>query len=98
MTPPPTDNINFPHLLLTAILTLAVIWGILAIFPFPSDSPHGMVPKILTGDLPDCATTIGSDTGYYCQINNVSQYCRVEKGVVDSLVTKEPHCSPVMLV
>lgn len=95
---PKDDSINWPHMLFVAIITLAVFWVVLAIFPLPDYAPHGMVPKILTGNLPDCANTIGSDTGYYCQINNVSQYCKVDVDATDPFVRITPYCQTVMLV
>lgn len=64
----------------------------------PFVQPDEWAFKIMKGDLPDCGTTIGTDTGYYCQIDNVSYFCKVDRSAADPFVRNNPYCNPVVIV
>ncbi len=84
-------------LLIAACVGIIVTTMIATFFVVPQmDINKGvMVMKIMRGDLPDCATTIGSDTGYYCQVDRISYFCKVDKNAVDPYVRMHPFCNEV---
>jgi hypothetical protein len=81
--------------LLVALLVVGLFLAIALQFFIPrADS---MVIKIIRADLPECETTIGTPSGYYCAQNNTSYFCKVDSSQPDPYVRTHPYCEAVYL-
>ena len=82
--------------IIAVVITIAILWvGFSTISPI---QPNPMVIKIIRGDLPPCESTIGTPTGYYCQVNNVSMFCKVDTHAADPFVRTHPYCEEMVYV
>jgi hypothetical protein len=87
--------------LIGAIIATIIIylWIVVILSPIIIDKESTtQVSKILHGDLPECDPTLKATEGYgyYCKIENISMWCKVEPQR-DEHLKNIPTCQPVVL-
>lgn len=86
---------------MTAIIAIIIIYGsIVVITPIMYDQKSTTeVSKIIRGDLSECDQILKATEGYeyYCKIENISMWCKVEPQV-DEHLKNIPTCQPVVFV
>lgn len=95
MTASLLDDELFQGVIVCAIILVAVsiiwVWG-------GNTMNSSMASQIIRGDLPDCANTTGSPTGYYCRVEKKPFYCKIDPDRFDVHLKNVPMCESVMMV